>query len=122
MRDSVFPPANIGSVSRVTDRQPCLMAIFTAAFIVLFLIISFHAHSAELYGRVLKEDGGPASGINLTLKREGTSVDMTGITRDDGFYSFKNIPSGYYDLRIENREGPWSVFVEPTSTRFDIRY
>ena len=60
----------------------------------------------------------PVVGAVVTLYRnvfqngEGTSVNVgTFTTRADGSYEFSNLPAGYYLLRTNIAEGPWSSSV-----------
>ena len=59
------------------------------------------ANNTALVGTVLDSSGSAVVGAKVTAVEESTGVVYPGTTNAQGYYSIKFIPSGTYDITVE---------------------
>jgi hypothetical protein len=84
----------------VRDRCPgaCWLVISLLGFITLPQRAAAQTPVAAVNGRVTDSSAGVLVGASVTVRRDGTIVERTAVTRDDGHYRIENLEPGAYDV------------------------
>src|SRR3954452_10821958 len=77
--------------------QKCLVLVG------FWLVLSFTARSAEMFGLVSDPSGLPAAGAHVAAIAETTAATYDGTTGDRGDYHLLGLPAGTYSLDIQQR-------------------
>ena len=77
--------------------------------------------SATLRGRVTDPNGAVVTGATVVLINEGTKIDRSSKTNDDGSYQFSAVPPGSYSISVEStgfkKAEQTKVVLSPNDTR-----
>lgn len=75
-----------------------ILCVLAASF-VLVTSAAARVHTGKVGGRVLRNDGRPAGGVQVVLERSDGSAPVAVQTNSSGRFLFKFVRSGFYDIR-----------------------